>query len=128
MKLMIIRSGLVIRITCLLLALHFFNFSIDTRDANTDYVPEDLSVNDIESVIEFFTEDVCGIDNAIAEHDERDNDDGGSFDFFKIFFKSNATGFCTPIFDIIDIKKFQIRNSSEISMVILEINSPPPRS
>jgi hypothetical protein len=62
---------------CLLLALYTLNFCVDTPDALPDRVAEDLSFNDIESFYEFVLEGVAGMDNAVQEHEERDDDTGG---------------------------------------------------
>lgn len=66
------------------MAFHIFNLSVDTRDAAPDYVPEDLTVNDQESFVELVLEKWVGIENAITEHDEPDQEDGGALDFKKI--------------------------------------------
>jgi hypothetical protein len=53
-----------------LLAVHIFNMSIDTPDGQPYYMPEDLSINDQESVVELVLEKGLGMENAVAEHDE----------------------------------------------------------
>ncbi|WP_460635100.1 hypothetical protein [Larkinella harenae] len=61
------------------MSLHVLNLSIDSPDQygsvrhRFDRV-EDLSVNDIESYTEFLLEVCFGIDDAIPEHDEPDDD------------------------------------------------------
>lgn len=77
------RKHIISRTVCLLMALHILNLSVDTKDAAPDYVPEDLSINDQESFVELILEKWIGIDNAITEHDERDQEDGGALDFKK---------------------------------------------
>jgi len=72
-----IREHIIFRCLCFVLALHIFNCSVDTPDPQPDNVPEDLSYNDMESVVEIVLEQVLGINNAIAEHDENDTDDAG---------------------------------------------------
>jgi hypothetical protein len=67
------------------MAFHILNCSVDTPDAQPDYIPEDLSYNDMESVLEVLLENVFDIQDAIAEHDEHDTDDGGSFEIKKQF-------------------------------------------
>lgn len=62
------------RLFCILMALHIFNISVDTPDADPDSKPEDLSYNDMESVVEIILEKCLDYDNAIAEHDEADED------------------------------------------------------
>jgi hypothetical protein len=64
------------------MALHILNYSVDTPDAQPDYIPEDLTYNDMESILEVLLENVFGIQNAIAEHDENDT---GSFEIKKQF-------------------------------------------
>jgi len=70
------------------MAVYIFNFSVDAPDAQPDYVSEDLSYNDMESVVEILLEQVLGFENAIAEHDEKDTEDGNSFDIKRqiVFF------------------------------------------
>jgi hypothetical protein len=110
------------------MAFYFLNFSIDSKDANPDYVPEDLSFNDIESVTEFFAEVVLNHVNAFQEHDERDNDDGGSVDFFKYCCPDNSIVVKHYSFPISTSQKFQIRNSGSVQSPLKNINIPPPKS
>lgn len=56
-----------------LLALQIFNFSVDTPDWQPALYHEDLSINDMESVVEIVLEKFLGIDNAIPEYDESDD-------------------------------------------------------
>jgi len=77
------RHHIIFRLICLMLAFHIFNCSVDTPDAKPEYIPEDLTYNDIESVAELVLEKVLNIENAIAEHDENDTEDGNSFDLKK---------------------------------------------
>ena len=75
MQLISYKYGRFYRIICLLLALHFFNFSVDPRDPNPDSIPEDLSFNEMESFTELIVENLLGWNDAFEEHDEDDNDD-----------------------------------------------------
>ena len=79
------RHHIIFRLICLMLAFHIFNCSVDTPDAKPEYIPEDLTYNDIESVAELVLEKVLNIENAISEHDENDTEDGNSFDLKKEF-------------------------------------------
>jgi hypothetical protein len=67
------------------MAVHIFDCSVDTPDAKPDYIPEDLSYNDMESVAEIVLEKVLNIENAIAEHDENDTEAGNNFELKKEF-------------------------------------------
>lgn len=64
--------------------MHILNLSVDTKDAEPDYIAENLSFNDQETIVELVLEKVLGIENAIAEQDEPDPEDGGALDFKKI--------------------------------------------
>lgn len=52
-------------------------------DAAPDDVPEDLTVNDIETVVELVLEQGLDIENAIAEHDESDDTNSQNFEMCK---------------------------------------------
>jgi len=86
----ILRKHIVFRIVWVFMALHILNCSIDSPDAQPDYVPENLSYNDIESVAELIIEQIMGFDNIIPEQDEHDTEDGGSISIAKILF------YCQP--------------------------------
>jgi len=110
------------------LAVYLFNFSIDSRDAHSDSVAEDLSYNDIESFYEFLAEDVLGIENAVEEHDERDQEEGGAFEFKKFYFSTtiskilmSATTYISKIYSGIDY-------CEPLAIRATEIDSPPPRA
>lgn len=77
------RENIAFRIMCLVIALNILNCSVDTPDAQPENVVEDLTVNDMESIVEVLLEEVVGIDNAIAEHDEPDDDNTGNFSIKK---------------------------------------------
>lgn len=110
-----------------MMALYIFNFSVDTPDGQPRGVPEDLSVNDMESVVEIVLEKALNIENAIAEHDEKDNDEGTVCIIKKevnLFF-SNAYEFAqlpveeTPVVSTPEyIEPFFVEYCPE--------NSPPP--
>jgi len=124
------RQHLIFRLVCLMLALHIFNFSVDTPDAKPDYIPEDLTYNDIESVAELVLEKVLNIENAIAEHDENDTEDGNSFDLkkdFVYYFRTKIKN--DKIFDngphIIASTDYDEQYSSQFHP---EIVPPPPKS
>jgi hypothetical protein len=110
------------------MALYLFNFSIDTRDAHPDHIAEDLNHNDIESVFEFSMECLLGIHNAVAEHDERDQDHAGSFDFSKIFYKCTVTKVQATPARFIQFLYAAIPQGIARLNPIVEINSPPPRA
>ncbi len=56
------------------MCVYLLNGSVDSPDMYPDYIPEDLSYNDQESIIEIILEKVLGFDNIIAEYDDRDTE------------------------------------------------------
>lgn len=57
------------------MGLYMLNISVDTADPNPEYIPEDLSINDQESIVEIVLEKVMGYENAIEETDDNDTED-----------------------------------------------------
>ncbi len=107
------------------LSLYIFNYSIDSRDASNHEFTEDLAYNDIESVLEFTLEIVFGIENALEEHDEQDQEDGSSFELKKFY--------CNPLFSGHKgtyTLLTNTHNSNKRQQIFVEnygeINSPPP--
>lgn len=114
------------RMFCLILALHFSNLSIDPKDRQPDFVAEDLSINDIESIAEFMAEVVFGLDDVFREYDEHDGHFAGGIDFFQLF--------APRWFDMsfsrqpVESSGFVIENGENALGPHLDINSPPPRA
>jgi len=111
------------------MALHIFNCSVDTPDPEPDSVSEDLSFNDMESVVEIILEQVFGIDNAIAEHDEPDEDANGftikkGLDVYnyKPFIKITAVPYKICFFNHSHYKE------QFYELFHHEIASPPPKA
>ena len=57
------------------MGLYLLNISVDTPDPEPEYIPEDLSFNDQESIIEIIVEKVLGFEDAIKEYDDHDTED-----------------------------------------------------
>lgn len=69
------------------MGIYLLNLSVDAPDAHQQHVSEDLSVNDMESMVELVLEKVLNIENAVPEHEEDDADGFSmikkSFDFYQ---------------------------------------------
>lgn len=111
----------------LFLALYLFNYSIDSRDSHADHIAEDLSLNDIESLLEFTLEFVFGWENFMREHDEQD-DRNGSLIAHHIFIGGFTTVTCLPA-DVSGIEIVHHYRDPQQSFVqnSPDILSPPPR-
>jgi len=123
----VFRQKIWVRIFSFVMALHVFNLSIDTRDAHPDCVPEDLSINDQETVFEFIMESVLGYENAVAEHDEQDSEDGGTLDFnkIKIYFAPSGK---IEITHTETVQKVFTEPRSFFSDHTADPTSPPPKA
>jgi phosphate uptake regulator len=112
------------------MAVHILNCSVDTPDAQPDSIAEDLSYNDIESISELVLEQILGFEDAIAEHDEHDTNDGYSFEIAKIllFFQTTHLSIYRQIIEYQDrtpnILQYLNINFSQFHP---EIVSPPPQ-
>ncbi|MBI2269928.1 MAG: hypothetical protein HYU69_06155 [Bacteroidetes bacterium] len=110
------------------MALHIFNLSIDAPDAAPDSIPEDLSVNDIESITELILEDVLLIVNAIPESDDQDNDNGCEFekkvDFFSHKIEIIPQDQALIKFPVL----FPFYFDTFLNSQLPEISTPPPQA
>lgn len=70
-----IRNSVFTKILWGLMGLYLLNISVDTADLNPEYIPEDLSINDQESIIEIIVEKVLGYEDAFEEYDDNDAED-----------------------------------------------------
>ena len=55
------------------LALYMLNCSIDSPDNHPNFVAEDLTFNDQESIVELVVEIILGFDETIPEYEDNDN-------------------------------------------------------
>ena len=84
-----IRNFSALRLLWLVMAIHIFNCSVDNPDPMPNSYPEDLSINEMESVLEIILEQLCGIENAIVEYDENDAEERSTADSMKKLFNSS---------------------------------------
>ena len=68
------------------MALYLLNISVDTPDPYPEHIPEDLSFNDQESIIEIVLEQFLGYEDAIKEYDDHDTEDYNKKENVKINF------------------------------------------
>ena len=124
------KDGKLTRLLCGLLALYLLNISIDPPDWYSNAVPEDLSINDQESILEVVIEKVMGYENAIVEYDDNDSNretslkKGASIDHFVLVS-------CHLKHSLVSSLDIGIANSfylERIPAVYLETFSPPPQA
>ncbi|WP_439482503.1 hypothetical protein [Cyclobacterium plantarum] len=111
------------------MALYLLNCSVDAGDENPNYLPEDLSINDHESMIEIILEIGLGIEDAIPESEDADGDRETTH---KKKLKSDIHLFIpSKINDFRFLEaltnKYTTGQSVLISSVFFRVPSPPPR-
>ena len=110
------------------MGLYLFNISVDTTDPNPEHIPEDLSFNDQESIVEIVVEKVFGFEDAIKEYDDHDTEDHNKkknvkIDLLVYVSKHDKIDF-NNFFE--SIKLFPDYGARLIKGFI-EIDSPPPK-
>ncbi|MCC4227630.1 hypothetical protein [Zunongwangia profunda] len=68
-----VRNNKILHYFSLFIGLVILNISVDSPDINKKW-PEDLSLNDQESIVEIVLEKIMGFENAIPEYEDSDNE------------------------------------------------------
>jgi hypothetical protein len=103
---------------------------VDPPDENPDYISEDLSVNEMESITEIICEQVLHLDNLFPEHDEHDNDDRGSalaHHLMLTFYKQPISLTISSPY-IASLPMYLKRNEYFISQYSSDVLIPPPKA
>ncbi|MFC6860134.1 hypothetical protein [Zunongwangia atlantica] len=69
----IFRNNKTLRYFSLIIGLVILNISVDSPDFNKKF-PEDLNLNDQESIVEILIEKILGFENAIPEYEDSDSE------------------------------------------------------
>lgn len=114
------------------MALHILNFSIDAPDATNSLIAEDLLFNEIESITEWFAEEVLNIENAFSESDELGDEEMGfikkivEIKFYQVTFVDEIT---TPFLKNVKNNSTSVNYSKPFCFSIyISIFSPPPEA
>lgn len=123
-----IRNSIFSKFIWGLMGLYLLNISVDTADLNPEHIPEDLSFNDQESIVEILVEKVLGFEDAIKEYDDHDTGDYNIKKSVQIDFSVNEI-----IAEKIDKNQFfeRKKNFHDYEARLLkgsnEMESPPPK-
>ncbi|QNF34222.1 hypothetical protein HUW51_16390 [Adhaeribacter swui] len=122
-----LRFHILFRCFWLVLACHILNLSIDAPDNRPVSAAEDLTFNDVESVTELILENCLGMHNAVAEHDEPDDQGGTGSNFKKIDFFYQLSTYLPPnaAYQLIT-RVCTIQTASFYLSKYLRVISPPP--
>lgn len=120
----------LVRLWTIVLAFTIFNCSIDSPDHLPFNAPEDLSYNDMESLLELVVEKVLHFENAFVEYDDNDEGDSGQFSLKK------GIDFFTPLcfhpFKLADVDSSPIKHvgykETYSNQFHPELVPPPPKA
>lgn len=99
------RNSVITNVLWGMIGLFMLNISVDAADPNPEHIPEDLSINDQESIIEIIVEKVLGYEDAFKEYDDRDTEDQNKKTNVKIDLINRHTTHCIVEFSLIETKK-----------------------
>lgn len=104
------------------------NISVDTADPKPEHIPEDLTFNDQESIIEIVVEKILGYEDAIKEYDDNDMEDHTSKTPVKIdLIANNNFNLDIPLFSAnLGQKKFT-GPPSYLTTGFHKLDIPPPK-
>ncbi|MBW8199855.1 hypothetical protein [Flagellimonas abyssi] len=123
----LLRKSAFLKIFWSLMGLYLLNISVDSPDRYPDHVPEDLSVNDQESIIEILVEKVLGYGDVFKEYDDPDKEDHNSGSSFKIKLTVHQPNHDYSRYHILmgKKKKFPDKNSL-LTHLYIQKDTPPP--
>lgn len=123
-----IRNSIITKTLWGLMGIYLLNISVDTADPNPANLPEDLSINDQESIVEIVLEKVLGFENAIEEYDDNDTEDHNEKTNFKIDLTSHYAADNTLDRSIIITTKHKFPDySNRLIRGFRRLDIPPPK-
>lgn len=120
----IIRSSLASRLALWFLLLLLLNLSIDPPDSRPAHIAEDLTVNEIESILELVLEEVCAMESSVPESDESDEEKNIAKVRYDLFGQDGAV----TVYRLLMAVQTSCFDSPFISGTKPEIASPPPEA
>ncbi|PRX56462.1 hypothetical protein [Flagellimonas meridianipacifica] len=124
-----IRNSFFTRILWGFIGLYLLNMSVDSSDPFPDYIPEDLSFNDQESIIEILVEQVLGFENAFEEYDDHDTEDHNKKKNIKIELLVHTTKNKEITHRYLTEKEMLcLHYEARLTKGFKEIDSPPPKA
>ncbi|MFD2100792.1 hypothetical protein [Flagellimonas iocasae] len=110
------------------MGLFLLNISVDSVDPNPDYIPEDLSFNDQESIIEIVVEKILGFENAFEEYDDPDSEDHNKKNNVKVnLLVLFYTNYKAPHLLALQNSRHFPDHGACLTSGFGEIDSPPPK-
>lgn len=109
------------------MAMYFLNICVDASDIHHNAIPEDLSYNEQESIIELVVEKVFDLGDVFQEQDDEDPEDYSKKGISKLDLSFLKLEFSTQIFGVFSTSKnnFTVRKSF-FSEPHYQLEKPPP--
>ncbi|GGD51530.1 hypothetical protein GCM10011361_17820 [Muriicola marianensis] len=110
------------------MGLYLLNLSVDTIEQVPSFSPQDLTVNDQESIVELVVEKILGYEDAIKETDDGDREEHNEKKNTKIDFlvwetsQRKADPYTSP-----SLKNRFLQPNSLLTAGFEAIDTPPPR-
>jgi len=124
-----IKQHINLRLFWFIMALHILNISVDAPDVKPDYIPEDLSYNDMESIVEIVLEQVLDIEDAIPEQEDDDTTQGLLTHIFQPVFCQQQFDYSVLFHDnFIEKKHISFYKDKYFKQFQPEITTPPPKA
>lgn len=123
-----IRNSVFTKILWGIMGLYMLNISVDPADPNPEHIPEDLTFNDQESIIEIIIEKVLGYEDAIKEYDDYDTEDHNTKTNVKIDLATHYIVDNNLNQSFIEIKKHKFPEyTTNLTKGFQKLDIPPPK-
>lgn len=110
------------------MGVYLLNISVDAADPNPEHIPEDLTINDQESIVEMVVEQVLGCEDAIKEYDDHDTEDHNKKKTVKIDLLVQVINAKNDDHNqAIKRNKLHAHHEVRLTSGFIEIDSPPPK-
>ncbi|UII77647.1 hypothetical protein LV716_07730 [Flagellimonas sp. HMM57] len=111
-----------------LMGVYLLNISVDTADPNPEHIPEDLTINDQESIIEIAIEKILGFEDAIPEYDDPDHEDHNKKSNVKIDLTVQYAANSNDSQSFFETRRQKHPDfESVLTGGFYQINTPPPK-
>lgn len=110
------------------MGIYLLNISVDSADPKPDFIPENLSFNDQESILEIIIEQILGFENAIAEYDDHDTENHTKKSNIKI---DLVVYFASPFQQVQATYKYRKQRFAYLKPYLnegfIQFDTPPPK-
>lgn len=111
-----------------IMGIYLFNISVDTIDSTPSHLPENLAINDQESIVEIIIEKILGYEDAIEEYDDNDTENQSEVSKVKIDLINQAPYLSKIPVLVINESSFKIFSNTKIHSGFYKKLTPPPKA